>query len=89
MSENRATAHTHASELGSWLVVQRAPAPALRLFVARYTGYQERERRFGRHLQAASSQVPLILNLGAPFRIDGPNARNATRSSFVAPTSAV
>ena len=83
MSGNLTTL-AHESTLGSWLTVQRLPAPALRPYVVRYTGYQEFERRFGAHLQTASSAVPLIINLGPAYRIDGPLARDARRWSFVA-----
>lgn len=83
MSGNLTTL-AHESALGAWLTVYRLPAPALRPYAIRYTGYRERERHFGVHLQAASSQVPLILNLGPPFWIDGPLVSGARRGSFVA-----
>jgi AraC-like DNA-binding protein len=75
---------THESELGSWLIVQREPAPALRRYVTGYSGYRERSRHFGQHLQTASSSIPVIINFGPLFRIDGPRSRDATRRSFVA-----
>lgn len=78
------TTLAHESTLGRWQVVYRMPAPELRPFVALYSGYCEFERRFGAHLQTASSLIPLILNLGPPYRIDGPLARGARHESFIA-----
>jgi AraC-like DNA-binding protein len=84
MTGTRTTVVAHQSELGSWVLAQREPPAALRPYMALYSGYRETERRFDHHLQAASTRIPLILNLGPPYRIDGPLSRNQTRRSFVA-----
>lgn len=84
MTATQTTVLPHESALGSWTVVRREPPPDLRPYVVGFSGYRERARSFSRHLQAATVKIPLIFNLGSPFHLDSPLARDQQRSSFVA-----
>lgn len=74
---------SHESELGAWTLVSREPPPALRPYVLRYTGYREEIRRFDWHLQPPFIGIPLIVNLGASYRISSPNSAEQRIDSFV------
>jgi AraC-like DNA-binding protein len=59
----------HASELGEWEMVYRAPAPPLRPYVYPYCGYTERSLAFQQRRQVPGVFVPLIINLGPPLEV--------------------
>ncbi len=69
----------HASELDSWELHLREPAPRLRSHVRSYCGYVERGTRPFRRRELPSGDVVLILGLGPPIRVD-----DRPRTSFVA-----
>jgi AraC-like DNA-binding protein len=84
MTDRVTTIETHSGEHGSWLLASGKPAAQLRAYIHRYEGYVESRRVFSRHLQAASTRIPLIINFGAPFRLDGPGYHNQEVRSFIA-----
>jgi AraC-like DNA-binding protein len=69
----------HASELGSWELVRRAPHPRLGAHVRGYCGYVENTSRPLRRRELPSGDVVVILGFGPSIRVD-----DRPRSSFVA-----
>jgi hypothetical protein len=55
---------SHASEIGSWEMVDREPVPRLPAHFTRYTGYVERGTRPLRRREMPSANVVLILGFG-------------------------
>ena len=84
MATKQTTVQDHESDLGAWMIVRREPPPALRPYVTGYSGYLERERSFARHLQPASTRIPLIINLGALYRFSDPDGSEHRIGSFAA-----
>lgn len=75
----------HRSEFGSWENTFREPDPRLRGDVIRsYQGFVEQTTSFARRLEVPTTRIPLILNLGAPFRVTNPDGAVQERSSFLA-----
>jgi AraC-like DNA-binding protein len=71
----------HVSPAGDWETVARPPHPALAPLVRRgYLGYVERAGAPVRRLEVPHDAVVVVVNLGAPLRVDD----GAPRSSFVA-----
>jgi AraC-like DNA-binding protein len=77
----------HASEVGAWEMVDRAPLPRVRAHVRRYTGYVETGTRPLRRRELPSGNVVLILSFGPSIDVrvspdsTGPPERH---TSFVA-----
>ena len=69
----------HASELGSWELVRRAPHPRLGAHIRGYCGYVENTSRPLRRRELPSGDVVVILGFGPSIRVD-----DRRRSSFVA-----
>lgn len=69
-----------------WELVSRAPDPRLRAFVSEYQGYVESSAIPVLRQEVPTTQVPLIVNFGSPWRIaasrDGYDT--ATEDSFLA-----
>lgn len=77
----------HESELGSWELVVRRPDPRLRPLVTEYEGYvEEGATPPVVRQELPSTLVPVIINLGAPWRIgdDASVAPAMAHDSFVA-----
>jgi AraC-like DNA-binding protein len=75
----------HDSELGSWELVTRRPAPLLRPFVRDYQGYVESAS--GEPVlrqQVPATFLPFIVNLGAPWNVVDGECRRGVHDSFVA-----
>lgn len=84
MATKLTTVLDHESDFGAWTIVRREPPAPLRPYVAGYSGYLERERSFARHLQPASTRIPLIINLGALYRFSNPDGSERRIGSFAA-----
>ena len=87
MEESRLRVLRHASELGSWELVEGRPDDRLRGVVDRYQGYTETGAPNGvLRQEVPSTRVPLIVNFGAPWRLSGSGgaAESARRDSFLA-----
>lgn len=65
------------SATGSSEYAEAAPAPVLLPFVRRYTGFVERADTGLRRLEAPSSRAVLVINLGVPFAVSGPDGSAA------------
>lgn len=61
----------HESPAGAWELHSRPPAPALRRWVGSYHDYIEHVRYARPRIEQAAAMVPMIINLGPPFRISG------------------
>jgi AraC-like DNA-binding protein len=75
----------HESELGSWALLLRRPAPALSRFVRDYEGYVESAA--GEPVlrqQAPTTRIPFILNFGAPWRVADGTGESSVQDSFLA-----
>ena len=69
---------------GCWEVARRRPAPALRPYlVAAPEGWEKTRGSAGSLREVPFPGIPLILNLGSPWEIDGPEGRRERRDSFV------
>jgi len=73
------TVARHAGQFGSWEMISRAPHPSLRPHVTRYCGYAEDTLAPLRRVEAATTDIPLIVSFGPEIDIDG-----STHTSFVA-----
>lgn len=83
----RTTVSRHASKLGEWEFVQRAPHPLLRTQVIGYCGYDERTPEPRRRRELPSGHITLILSFGPQIEVLESPAREApgqTLTSFVA-----
>lgn len=69
----------HISGAGAWDLYSREPAPALRRWVLTYHDYIEHVRYPRPRIEKAAPLVPVIINLGPPFRLSG-----STHGSFTA-----
>ena len=75
----------HVSSLGRWEVYDRAPSPALRAFVRRCGGFDERTPDPMRRRQVASSQVVWVIDLTRTLRTRvGDEGWSRPASGFVA-----
>jgi AraC-like DNA-binding protein len=77
----------HESERGRWEVVRRAPHPSLQAYLTRtYEGWTSEARADGTMREVPIPGIPLILNLGEPWRIADAGSRGHAlrRDSFVA-----
>ncbi len=78
----------HDSAESSWEAVHCEPAPRLRAYIeGNYQGWIERTTRVIRRREIPSPMVPMIVNLGPPFRLvdpKSPAAPSRAVSSFVA-----
>jgi AraC-like DNA-binding protein len=78
----------HYWELGWWEQTRREPNPRLRAHVhGSYVGWTECTSRAIRRREVASAAVPLIFNLGPPYRLiagGDPTGVGEARGSFVA-----
>ena len=76
----------HEWESGWWEQVLRQPDPRLRGHViGPYLGWNEQTTRALRRRETASGIIPLIINLGAAYRVmPGGHVTGETRTSFVA-----
>jgi AraC-like DNA-binding protein len=78
----------HYWELGWWEVTRREPDPRLRAHLrGPYVGWTECTSRSVRRREVASGVVPLIFNLGQPYRLIAgrdPAGAGEARGSFVA-----
>ena len=61
-------ASEHKSELGQWQTVQRRADPSLRAYVHGYVASSSNVRRPLQERHIPSTEVPLLLNFGAPHR---------------------
>ncbi len=69
----------HSSELGQWQTAQRPADPRLRAYVYGYFASSSTLRTPVRELHVPSTEVPLLLNLGAPHRrLDAVGSRGWT-----------
>ena len=78
---------THRAADARWEMVSRPPHAALAGLVRRYTAWDEWTAGPMRRRELPSVDVPVILNLGPPFRVrdaDAPEAGAARHRSFVA-----
>jgi AraC-like DNA-binding protein len=60
--------HEHRSELGEWQTAQRPADPRLRAFVHGYFASSSHLRTAVQERHVARTEVPLLINLGAPHR---------------------
>ena len=75
----------HASDWGRWTLVRARPAAALAGLAVEYQGYRESAPWAVLRRETPASVFPLILNLGAPFRVHDPGgAWTAPEAGFVA-----
>ena len=76
----------HASEIGAWEMVDRAPATRLQAHVRRYTGYVESGARPLRRREMPTGNVVLILSLGPAIDVHTPGSTGPAErlTSFVA-----
>ena len=75
----------HEWELGWWEQVFRQPDPRLRRHViGPYLGWREQTARTLRRRETASGIIPLIINLGSPYRVIPGAGAGDTRTSFIA-----
>lgn len=78
----------HYWELGWWEATRREPDPRLRAHLrGPYVGWTECTSRTVRRREVASGVVPLIFNLGEPYRLipgTDPDGSGEARGSFVA-----
>jgi AraC-like DNA-binding protein len=73
------------TEDASWTVARRAPAPAVRPYLlGAVEGWEQARGPAAALREVPFPGVPLILNLGSPWRIEDPGAPPARRDSFVA-----
>ncbi len=87
MPARRVTREEHAAGWGSWKLARAEPAPHLRPFVARYTGWWERTAQPVRRTEVPVAEVPLILSFGPPTLVHDslrPEATPARVTSFAA-----
>ena len=75
----------HETEDGRWAIARRSPTPALRPYLLqRLEGWEQLRGRASCLREVPFPGVPLILNLGSPWEIDGPEWPEQRRDSFVA-----
>lgn len=77
----------HTGETARWEFVRRAAHPLLRGYVREYVGYDETTVGPMRRIETPHDATVLILNLGPPLVIegpDGPSRRTASYRSFFA-----
>ena len=84
MTRTRKTVLPYESDHGRWVLVRREPPVELLPYAVSYTGYLEQERHFARHLEPASTRIPLIISLGSPFRISSHRGHETEIGSFAA-----
>ena len=89
----RATSEEHAAAWGSWRLIRAEPAPHLRQYVTRYTGWWERTAQAVRRTELPAIEIPVILSFGPPdarARHAAPRgtARAASRPSWPGSTRA-
>ena len=87
MPARRVAREEHAAPWGSWKLARAEPAPHLRPFVARYTGWWERTAQPVRRTEVPVVEVPLILSFGPPTLVHDtlrPDAPPARVTSFAA-----
>jgi AraC-like DNA-binding protein len=87
VSGRRVTSEEHAAAWGSWRLVRAEPAPHLRPYVTRYTGWWERTAQAVRRTEVPAVEVPLILSFGPPTLVHDtlpPQAPPARVTSFAA-----
>ena len=83
----RVTSEEHAAAWGSFRLVRAEPAPHLRPYVTRYTGWWERTAQAVRRTEVPAIEVPLILSFGPPTLVHDtlrPEAPPARVTSFMA-----
>lgn len=83
----RATSEEHAAAWGSWRLIRADPAPHLRQYVARYTGWWERTAQAVRRTELPAIEIPVILSFGPPTLVHDtlrPEAPPARLTSFMA-----
>jgi AraC-like DNA-binding protein len=83
----RVTSEEHAAAWGSWRLVHAEPAPHLRPYVTRYTGWWERTAQAVRRTEVPAVEVPVILSFGPPTLVHDPlrpEAPPARVTSFAA-----
>jgi AraC-like DNA-binding protein len=79
----------HETEGATWAIARRSPAPALRPYLLRQLEGWEQLRGTASCLREVPFPgVPLILNLGSPWGIDGPESGRQRLDSFVGGLSA-
>src|SRR5215471_14627281 len=64
----RSATGEHRSDLGEWRTVQRAADPRLRAWVHGYFASASRLRMPVQERHVPSTEVPLLINFGAPHR---------------------
>jgi len=77
----------HRSATASWDMARARPHPAIAAHVRGYTGWDEHTAAPMRRRELPSGDIPLVLNLGAPFTVrpaDAPAAAAVRVGSFVA-----
>jgi AraC-like DNA-binding protein len=74
----------HCSDWGRWRLVRAEPAPVLRWLVLGYQGYAEDSPREVWRAELPAMVFPVILNLGAPFRMRDGDACPVALDSFAA-----
>lgn len=62
----------HESEHGQWDSFRRSPDPAFGDLVRTYEGYVEGASGYARRVEVATDTIPLIINFGAPIRVQRP-----------------
>ncbi|MFW6074243.1 MAG: helix-turn-helix domain-containing protein [Chloroflexota bacterium] len=62
----------HHTEHGEWELARRMPAEPLRSYLHGYQGYREAGGKPIRRKELPNGEIPLIINLGAPYRIYHP-----------------
>ncbi len=83
----RATSEEHAAAWGSWRLIRADPAPHLRQYVTRYTGWWERTAQAVRRTELPAIEIPVILSFGPPTLVHDtlrPEAPPARLTSFMA-----
>jgi len=67
----------HAAVWGSFKLARAEPAPHLRGYVTRYTGWWERTAHAVRRTEVPAVEVPLILSFGPPTLVHDPSRPDA------------
>lgn len=73
-----------SSPAGSWEIHTRRPSPALDPWVLDFCDYTEHIRHSTPRIEQAAPLVPVIINLGPPFRLGSAETEGTLHGSFAA-----